>query len=892
MHTNEPQQGNGEKNPSPVFDDEVIREFLIESNENLNRLDTEIVDLERNPTAERLASIFRTIHTIKGTCGFLGFESLEGITHHAENILSQLRSGQKQVNGAVVSLILETVDAVRRILANVESTGGEGAADYAALTERLEKVAAEGSQEAAKWQEGAVPQTEDQPGGGMAAHTPAVAVARPPEKPPNKPVLPTAVHPEIDKGLSVADTTIRVDVSLLDKLMNLLGELVLARNQILQFTTDRADSPLTGASQRLNLITSELQEGFMKTRMQPIGVVWNKLPRVVRDVAHSLGKQIDLKMEGADTELDRTIIEAIKDPLTHLVRNSCDHGIEDPERRRTRGKPAKGTLCLKAYHEGGQVNIEIFDDGAGVDVEKVRAKAVERGLIRADQAAQLTEREAMNLLFLPGFSTAGQVTNVSGRGVGMDVVKANVEKIGGAVDIVSVPGLGTTVKLKIPLTLAIIPGLLITSAGQRFVIPQVSLLELIRLEDNPAGKIDYVHDVPVYRHRGRLLPIAYLNEVLKLGPPYSGDVCNIVVLQAEHKQFGLVVDGVNDTQEIVVKPLGKQLNGLTCYSGSTIMGDGEVALILDVPGIGRLSGVLAENGADLRETKAQPPTGESDRQRLLIFKAGSFERLAVPLSLVSRLEEFSNDVLERANGRRVVQYRERILPLVSLQQILEPEAGSPSVETNPLQVVVFGADDRCVGIIVDQIIDIVDETVGMRRRSRLRPGLLGSGVVGKRVADFLDLQAILRAAGEDLLNESLPAPATLLLADSSAFNRGLLRNQLEMAGYRVIEATTSAEMVQQMEAETVNLLVAGLDLIAGDPPAMDRVRRAAGASELRMIGLADSAGEIEQRRALYPEFDDYQVRFESEGMLRSIERLSQSLDRRSLAPAKAELRGS
>ncbi len=332
----------------------------------------------------------------------------------------------------------------------------------------------------------------------------------------------------------------------------------------------------------------------------------------------------------------------------------------------SRGKPAKGTLCLKAYHEGGQVNIEISDDGAGVDVERVRAKAVERGLIRADQASQLNEREAINLLFLPGFSTASQVTNVSGRGVGMDVVKSNVEKIGGAVDILSVPGQGTTVKLKIPLTLAIIPGLLITSGGQRFVIPQVSLLELIRLEDNPAGKIDYVHDVPVYRRRGALLPIAYLNDVLKLGPAYSGDVCNIVVLQAEHKQFGLIVDGVNDTQEIVVKPLGKQLKRLTCYSGSTIMGDGEVALILDVPGIGHLSGVLAENRTEKRETKPQRPASSSDKQRLLLFKAGSFDRLAVPLSLVSRLEEFPTDVLEWADGRRVVQYRERILPLVSL----------------------------------------------------------------------------------------------------------------------------------------------------------------------------------------------------------------------------------
>ena len=888
MPTKELPSAASGKADDPVFDDaDVIREFLIESNENLNRLDTEVVDLERNPTAERLGSIFRTIHTIKGTCGFLGFRLLEGITHHAENILSQLRSGQKQVNGALVSLILETVDAVRRILAHIESAGSEGETEYADLKGRLEAAAAGHIETISKHSgEAAESQQSAQTVAPQSTAIPAAKIQT--ESAPGASPA-TSMPTELEKGLSVADTTIRVDVSLLDKLMNLIGELVLARNQILQCTTQREDVALNGASQRLNLITSELQEGFMKTRMQPIGVVWNKLPRVVRDVANLLGKQIDLQMEGADTELDRTILEAIKDPLTHLVRNSCDHGIEGPERRLTRGKPAKGTLHLKAYHEGGQVNIEISDDGAGVDIERVRNKAVERGLIRLDQAAQLTEREVISLLFLPGFSTAGQVTNISGRGVGMDVVKSNVEKIGGSVDMVSHFGEGTTVKLKIPLTLAIIPGLLVTSGGQRFVIPQVSLLELIRLEDNPAGKIDYVHDVPVYRRRGALLPIAYLNEIMGLGDPHPGDVCNIVVLQAEQKQFGLIVDGVNDTQEIVVKPLGKQLKGLTCYSGSTIMGDGEVALILDVPGIGRLSGVLAERRADTREPKPQRTHNVSDRRRLLLFRAGSFERLAVPLSLVSRLEEFPREVLEWAGGRRVVQYRDRILPLVSLQRILEPENILNEEEPDPVQVIVFGADERCVGIVVDQILDIVEEPIGVRRRSRPRHGLIGSGIVGKKVADFLDLQAVLKAAEEESLDSSPSTQATLLLADSSAFNRGLLRNQLEMAGYRVVEAATPAEMLQQMEGEAVDVLVAGLDLISLDPLVMERVRRFPGAADLRVIGLVNNSGEIEERRALHPEFDDYQVRFENEAMLRSVERLAQSLGHRPAVAAKEEL---
>ena len=308
---------------------------------------------------------------------------------------------------------------------------------------------------------------------------------------------------DADRHSAVVDANIRVGVDLLDKLMDLVGELVLTRNQILQFNTEREDATLNATSQRLNLLTTELQESVMKTRMQPIGVVWNKFPRVVRDMSVSLGKQIELVMDGAETELDRTIIESIRDPLMHIVRNSCDHGIELPDDRVSAGKPPQGKLLLRAFHEGGQVNIEISDDGAGIDGERVRQKAVEKGLLRPEQASKLSEREAINLIFLPGFSTSQTVTNISGRGVGMDVVKSHVEKIGGVVDVSSLPGEGSTVKIKIPLTLAIIPGLVVTSGGQRFVIPQVSLLELIRVEGGASDKrIEHVHGTPVYRRRG------------------------------------------------------------------------------------------------------------------------------------------------------------------------------------------------------------------------------------------------------------------------------------------------------------------------------------------------------------------------------------------------------
>jgi two-component system chemotaxis sensor kinase CheA len=874
-------------------DDEIIREFLIESNENLNRLDTEIVDLERHPTAERLASIFRTIHTIKGTCGFLGFEKLEGITHHAENILSQLRAGQRQVSGNLVSVILESVDAVRQILNQIESTGQEGDNAYPELVDRLERTAADSSSDAAAVaaKAGETAAVKSQPAPEVQVALPEATESAAPvvkAEPVPPPVLketapPPAAPPppEIEKSSGIADSSIRVDVSLLDKLMNLVGELVLARNQILQFTSQHDDTGLNATSQRLNLITSELQEGVMKTRMQPIGMIWNKLPRVVRDVSHSLGKQLELEMEGAETELDKTIIEAIKDPLTHMVRNACDHGVEDTETRIRKGKSAKGTLRLKAYHEGGQVNIEISDDGAGIDAERVKRKAIEKGLIRAEQAATMSEREAIGLLFLPGFSTAQTVTNVSGRGVGMDVVKSNVEKIGGAVDIATKLGEGTTVKLKIPLTLAIIPGLLVTSGGHRFVIPQVSLLELIRLEGEALSKIEFVHQAPVYRRRGTLLPIAYLNDVLKLPPATSSEARNIVVLQAEERQFGLVVDGVNDTQEIVVKPMGKQLKGLTCYSGSTIMGDGAVALILDVLGIGQLSGVLNRTRETHRQDPAETAAAEGQKQRLLLFKSGSFERLAVPLALVARLEEIPLSSVEYAGGRRVVQYRDQILPLIALSSIIERMDQSAaereeSTPADPLQVVVFSNEENTMGLIVDQIVDIVEEAVTMRRPTSPRRGILGSAVVGKKVADFLDLQSIIETTGERFFG--IPEShrvATVLLAESSAFNRGLLRSQLEMSGYEVIEAASTAETLQRFDRESIQVVVVSSDLVDNDPAGMEKVRKRTASAHIPILALGNSQTD----KPAASLFDDYQLRFERQAMLESLARLAQVTER-------------
>jgi two-component system chemotaxis sensor kinase CheA len=699
-------------------------------------------------------------------------------------------------------------------------------------------------------------------------------------------------RPEEDaaKTSAVADANIRVGVGLLDKLMDLVGELVLTRNQILQFNTEREDAALNATSQRLNLITTELQEGVMKTRMQPIGTVWNKLPRVVRDMAVALGKQIRLEMDGAETELDRTIIEAIKDPLVHLVRNSCDHGIEPPNVRLRAGKPPQGRLTLRAYHEGGQVNIEIGDDGAGIDVARVKQKAVEKGFLRPEQAEKLSDREALHLIFEPGFSTAETVTNVSGRGVGMDVVKTNIEKIGGIVDVFSRLGEGATVKLKIPLTLAIIPGLVITSGGERFVIPQVSLLELIRLEGDSSEKhIEQVHGTPVYRRRGSLLPIAYLNEVLGLKSAERAEAVSMVVLQAEDRQFGLVVDGINDTQEIVVKPLGKQLKGLTVYAGATIMGDGRVALILDVLGIGQRSGVVAEFREQARATAKQKTQSGIEQQRLLLFRVGSFERLAVPLSLVARLEEFPRNSIERAGGCQVVQYRDHILPLVPLRDVLEPGAPDLGQPPDPVQVVVFNDGDRSVGLVVDQILDVAEEAVTVRQKSG-RKGLLGSAVVGKRVTDFLDLNHVLHAAAEDWF-QGTGGPASgkrVLVAEASAFSRGLIRSGLDMAGYRVLEAANLDEAIRGLEQHAVDVVVIALDLPPDGSSALsEAMRRRPEWQGIPILALADSAEQVRARAGQPADFQDCHVKSDQEAMLESVTRLASALALAETAPVGA-----
>ncbi len=739
--------------------DEITQEFLIESNELLDQLDRDLVDLEKDTgSKELLARVFRTIHTIKGTSGTLGFPKLESVAHVGENVLSRMRDGKLVLNAEITSALLKMIDVVRKILRTVESSGKEGdpelAEVIAALTGLLD--GGEGAREPVEPKnlgEILIEKHATSPAAVQAAFEAQrkgdprrigeILVHHGAAEP--KTVL-EALQEQGTQTASAAASTIRVDVNLLDKVMNLVGELVLARNQILQFTSTQKDAVFLGTAQRLNLITTELQEGVMKTRMQPIGNVWNKFPRIIRDLSVSCGKQVQLEMEGTETELDKTIIEAIKDPLTHIVRNSLDHGIETPEVRVSKGKPPAGRLRLRAFHEGGQVNIEISDDGAGIDLAKVKDKAIQKGLISAQQSSKLSDREITNLVFLPGFSTAEQVSNVSGRGVGMDVVKTNIEKIGGTVDLGSVSGQGTTLRIKIPLTLAIIPALIVTSGRERFAIPQVSLLELVRLEGKEAEQgIEMIHGAPVHRLRGNLLPLVHLNRELRLEAQEearTGDrgTVNIVVLQADGRPFGLVVDDINDTEEIVVKPLGKQLKGIACFAGATIMGDGQVALILDVLGLAQEAAVISESKErSLSAARAKTDDVAARQDSWLVFRVGEKGRVAIPLSMVSRLEEFDPSAIEVSGNQPVVQYRGEIMPLVHVAEALQ--LASPGGKQDRLQVVVYAEEGRSIGLVVEEILDIVEQQVAITRGQQ-SARLLGSAVIQQHVTDLLNVPEI------------------------------------------------------------------------------------------------------------------------------------------------------
>ena len=858
--------------------DDLLADFLTETNESLGELDIALVTLERTPDdAETLSFIFRLVHTIKGTCGFLGLPRLERVAHAGENVLGRLRDRTLAVTPAIVTQVLAALDCIKVIVATLSETGLEPPGDDTALIALLNATAADDAPLAAALVPGPQPSTPPGPDT-IDTNSPPLAQGAPqPDSPvgPSRTTSPQAGGQQ--PGAPAATQTIRVTVDMLENLMTLVSELVLTRNQLLQLTRTQDNTAFTVPLQRLSHITSDLQEGVMKTRMQPIGNAWNKLPRLVRDLAQDMGKKIELTMLGAETELDRQVLELIKDPLTHMIRNSGDHGLETPAERRAAGKPETGTIMLNAYHEGGYIILEISDDGRGLAVDRIKAKALSNGLATEAELAGMTDGQIQRFIFRAGFSTAATVSAVSGRGVGMDVVKTNIEKIGGTIDLKSVQGRGTTFTVKIPLTLAIVSSLIVEAGRERFAIPQLSVVELVRAyrgtghaANAGSSVIERINDTPVLRLRNRLLPLVSLTELLSLENQAADDeAAHVVVAQVGQHIMGIIVDRVFDTEEIVVKPVAPILRHVTMFSGNTILGDGSVIMILDPNGIARASSVSAGSDNKLLRASRVDTQTTADNTAMLLFRAGDAQRMAVPLGLVARLEDIPRDKIEISCGLPVTQYRGKLMPLIAIDPTIDQQAA-----TQPM--LVFAEGERIMGLMVDEIIDVVEDNLNIELAG-VRPGLLGTAVIGGLATDVLDTGYWLMQAWEDWFRGVPPRNATagqkhVLLVDDSEFFRQLMIPTLGAAGFRVTAVGSAAEALRLREAGSrFDAIVSDIEMPEMDGIQFARAIRAGGAwADVPLLAMTAHADMENARVGRDAGFTDYVGKFEREALIASL----------------------
>jgi two-component system chemotaxis sensor kinase CheA len=930
--------------------DDLLREFLTETAEHLDTVDVELVRFEQDPNNKAiLSNIFRLVHTIKGTCGFLGLPRLEALAHAAETLMGKFRDGLP-VTSPAVTLILSTLDRIKLILADLERDAAEPEGSDHDLIDALEAMAAQEPAEAPApavttgtlaYQvlerallPGEVPLDELErafraapgpdpqpkapattgtlayqvlerallpgevsldelerafraaPGPDKTAAAPKVAPAAKAEAKTSEAKSPEARSAAETRGAGEARgedgpepaspkvQTIRVNVDTLEHLMTMVSELVLTRNQLLEISRRVDDSSYKVPLQRLSHVTAELQDGVMRTRMQPIGNAWQKLPRVVRDLSAELAKKIELVMQGAETELDRQVLEVIKDPLTHMVRNSADHGIEAPAERAAAGKPERGTIRLNAYHEGGTITIEIADDGRGLNFAAIRKKAVERGIAAEAEVERMSDAQVAKFIFHPGFSTAAAVTAVSGRGVGMDVVKTNIELIGGTVDIRSEPGRGTTFTIKIPLTLAIVAALIVASKDQRYAIPQVAVLELVRVTPGSEHTIERLNGTPVLRLRERLLPIVPLAKVLGLSGEEAASEGFVVVTQVGRQRFGILVDGVFHTEEIVVKPMSSKLRHIQLFSGNTILGDGAVVLIVDPNGLARMVGSGAEDGP-LGADEGPEQAGASDEETttMLVFRGGAESLKAVPLSLVTRLEEIEASTIEWVSGRPLVQYRGRLMPLVACDEAL-------SIKRSGAQaLVVFSDGELALGLAVAEIVDIVDERLDIELVAD-RSDLVGSAVIRGRATEVVNVAHYLPLVAEAWMRAAAPAASgrTVLLVDGSAFFRNMLTPVLKASGYKVVAAGSAAEALQVLASgAAVDVLVSelelpdrsGFDLVAS-------VRASSRFARLPVIGLTVKHDPRQVAQAHRLSVSELVAKFDRHGLLAALAELDEA----------------
>ncbi len=916
--------------------DDLLREFLTETSESLDTVDNQLVRFEQDPNnAKILDNIFRLVHTIKGTCGFLGLPRLEALAHAGETLMGKFRDGMP-VTAEAVTLILSSIDRIKEILGRLEATEAEPEGTDQDLIVKLEQMVERGmlatSAPAAPVASAPAAPVASAPAAPVASAAPvkpaiaqgtlvpqvlqrqlrpgevsldelelafretATEVAPPPAPaaaPEQRAASPKQTKPAVKKTIAesetadsdrVANQSIRVNVDTLEHLMTMVSELVLTRNQLLEISRRNEDTEFKVPLQRLSNVTAELQEGVMKTRMQPIGNAWQKLPRIVRDLSGELGKQIELEMHGADTELDRQVLDLIKDPLTHMVRNSADHGLETPAERLAAGKPEQGTIRLSAYHEGGHIIICIADNGRGLNTEKIKAKAVASGLVTEAELEKLTEAQIHKFIFAPGFSTAASVTSVSGRGVGMDVVRTNIDQIGGTIDVKSVAGQGSSVTIKIPLTLAIVSALIVEAAGDRFAIPQLAVVELVRARANSEHRIERIKDTAVLRLRNKLLPLMHLKKLLKIDDGSSSDPENgfIVVTQVGSQTFGIVVDGVFHTEEIVVKPMSTKLRHIDMFSGNTILGDGAVIMIIDPNGIAKALGTsvaasheIADENAAMRASAAEQLTS------LLVFRAGSAQPKAVPLGLVTRLEEIAIDKIELSNGRYMVQYRDQLMPLVQM-------AGVNVATSGAQPILVFADDGRSMGLVVDEIIDIVEERLNIEVAGG-EAGILGSAVIKGQATEVIDVGHFLPMAFADWFSRKEMRPSasaqSVLLVDDSAFFRNMLAPVLKAAGYRVRVAPNAREgLVALRSGQSFDVVLTDIEM-----PDMngfefaETIRADAHLSAMPIIALSSMASPAAIERGRLAGFHDYVAKFDRPGLIAALKEQTAEMNRAAAA---------
>lgn len=900
--------------------DDLLKDFVVETSEHLDIVDAELVKFERDPNnSATLALIFRLVHTIKGTCGFLGLPRLEHLAHAGEDVISGFRDG-KPVTAPAVTMILKTIDRIKSIVAELEHSGTEPEGDDEDLVEALHALA---KGEVPALPSAPAPQpTEaigtisfqvlerplkpdevtlddleraflEAPGpdevlfdeAPVAHHVePAPVVAEAPVAAAPKPVAKPAAKAEAEhhdgetnNANSVSKQSVRVAVGTLDRLMTMVSELVLTRNQLLEIARQRDDGDFKSPLQRLSHITAELQDGVMQTRMQPIGSAWTKLSRVVRDLSEELGKKIELVQEGAETEIDRQLLEMIKDPLLHMVRNSADHGLEMPEERVAAGKPAQGTIHLRAAQESGYIICEVSDDGRGIDLERVKAKALRNGLTTEADLARLSDEQILKFIMEPGFSTAAAITSVSGRGVGMDVVRSQVEQVGGIVDLRSRAGRGLTVTIKLPLTLAIASALIVEAAGQRFAIPQIAVAELVRTQENGDVRIELLNGQPTLRLRQKLLPVVEVAEVLDIERKartnakgetlgrHEGDRLVVICHVGGHR-FGIVVDGILHTEEIVVKPISSKLRHMSVYSGATILGDGSVILIIEPAGIARS---VLENTS--RETAAATAEAESlaelhasaDRSLLLLFRAGNPQLKAIPLGFIGRLEEFDHTLIEEAGGKAVVQYRGKLMPLLGYM-------GNSSAEAEARQpVLVFHQEDREIGLAVDEIVDVVEAAISIDT-THAGHGTVGAAIIDGKAVEIVDVSELVAPeGGASTVQQAQPEGVDVMVIESSEFFRALFAPLLQNAGHRI--AVVPSIMAAREAVERQHPAVVVLDLDAAVEESLSFVRELMEKHpNLPIVGLASrgSARLIEKGKAAG--LVDLVGKFDRQGLLASV----------------------